>query len=65
MVEEQSEEKRRLKEETKAKAAAEKGHFRQASDRPGNAVVTPPSEYEYGYEYYEEGDDNAETPGER
>ena len=27
--------------------------------------MTPTSEYEYGYEYYEEGDDNAETPGER
>ena len=37
----------------------------QSSDRPANAVMTPPSEYEYGYEYYEEGDDKAETPGER
>ena len=70
MVEEQSEEKRKQKAEAKAKAAAEKGQFRQgaASDhhhRPANAVVTPTSEYEYGYEYYEEGDDNAETPAER
>ena len=67
MVEEQSEEKRKQKEESKAKAAAEKGQFRQeASDRrPANAVATPTSEYEYGYEYYEEGNDNAETPAER
>ena len=65
MVEQQSAEKQKQQEESKAKAAAEKGHFREPSDRPANAVMTPPSEYEYGYEYYEEGENDAETPADR